>query len=60
MKQKAFFIICKGLSIKQITQMLLEGESPTLNIVHAIQYVPHVLRTLQRFFYILFLKWRIK
>ena len=30
MKQKAFFIIFKGLSIKQITQIFLEGESPTL------------------------------
>ena len=30
MKQKAFFIIFKGLSMKQITQMFLEGESLTL------------------------------
>ena len=30
MKQKAFFIIFKGLSIKQITQMFFEGESPRL------------------------------
>ena len=30
MKQKAFFIIFKGLSVKQITQFFLEGESPTL------------------------------
>ena len=30
MKQKAFFIIFKGLSIKQITQIFLKGESPTL------------------------------
>ena len=33
MKQKAFFIIFKGLSIKQITQPCLEGESPTVTIV---------------------------
>ena len=30
MKKKAFFIIFKGLSMKQITQIFLEGESPTL------------------------------
>ena len=30
MKQKAFFIISKGLSIKQITHIFLKGESPTL------------------------------
>ena len=31
MKQKAFFIISKGLSITQITQFFLEGVSPTLS-----------------------------
>ena len=30
MKQKAFFIIFEGLSLKQIKQTFLEGESPTL------------------------------
>ena len=30
MKQKAFFIIFKALSMKQIIQVLLEGESPIL------------------------------
>ena len=30
MKQKAFFIIFKELSMKQITQFFLEGESPIL------------------------------
>ena len=30
MKQKAFFIIVKGLLIKQITQTFLEGETPIL------------------------------
>ena len=30
MKQKAFFINFKGLSVKQITQIFSEGESPTL------------------------------
>ena len=31
MKEKAFFIFFKGLSIKQITQIFLEGGSPTLS-----------------------------
>ena len=31
-KQKAFFNIFKRLSIKQITQIFLEGENPTLNL----------------------------
>ena len=30
MKQKIFFIIFKGLSMNQITQVLLQVESPTL------------------------------
>ena len=30
MKKKAFFIIYEGLSLKQIKQIFLEGESPTL------------------------------
>ena len=29
--ENAFFIIFKGLSMKQITQLFLEVESPTLN-----------------------------
>ena len=33
MKQKAFYIIFKGVSIKQITNFCLEGESPTLRIL---------------------------
>ena len=32
MKQKAFSIIFKGLSLKQINQSFLEGESLTLNM----------------------------
>ena len=32
MKQKAFFMIFKGLSMKQITQFFLQEESPTLSI----------------------------
>ena len=32
MKKNAFFIIFKGLSVKQITQIVLEGESPTLSL----------------------------
>ena len=30
MKSKAFFIIFKGLTLKQIKQTFLEGKSPTL------------------------------
>ena len=30
MKQKAFLIIFKGLSLKQIKQFFLEGDTPTL------------------------------
>ena len=30
-KQKEFFIIFKERSIKQVTQVFLEGEGPTLN-----------------------------
>ena len=30
MKSKAFFIIFKGFSMKQITEIFLEGEGPTL------------------------------
>ena len=30
MKQKAFLIIIKGISLKQIKQFFLEGESSTL------------------------------
>ena len=30
MKQKAFFIIFKGLSLKQIMPAFLKGQSPTL------------------------------
>ena len=29
-EKKAFFIIYEGLSLKQIKQIFLEGESPTL------------------------------
>ena len=32
-KLKTFFIIFKGLSMKQTTQIFLEGEGPTLNIL---------------------------
>ena len=31
MKQESFFIIFKGLSLKQTKQIFLEGKSPTLN-----------------------------
>ena len=33
MKQKAFFIILKGLLLKQIKKFFLEGESTALKIV---------------------------
>ena len=33
MKQKAFFIIFKELSLTLIKQLSLEGESPTLNCI---------------------------
>ena len=33
MKEKALFIIFKGLSLKQIKSAFLEGESPTLGII---------------------------
>ena len=33
MKWKAFFVISKGLSIKQTAQIFSEGESPTLNAI---------------------------
>ena len=39
MKEKAFFIIFKGFSIKQITKIFLEGESPTLKLLW--KYVFH-------------------
>ena len=32
MKLKAFFIIHKGLSLKQIKHFFLEGKSPTLRL----------------------------
>ena len=38
MKSKAFFIIFKGLSMKQITEIFLEGESLTL---HNIMQCPY-------------------
>ena len=31
MKSKAFFMIFKGLSLKQIKQIILEGENPSSN-----------------------------
>ena len=38
MKQKAFFIIFRGLSLRQTKQSFLEGECPTLNQVLWIIY----------------------
>ena len=35
MKQKAFFIVFKELSLKKIKQMFLEVESPTLTALNA-------------------------
>ena len=42
MKQKAFFITFKGLSIKKIAQIFLEGKSPTLNDLYK-QYLETAL-----------------
>ena len=36
--KKEFFIIFKGLSMKQITQKFLEGESPTLTTFSNIKF----------------------
>ena len=50
MKQKALFIIFKGLSIKQITQLFLEGESLTLKNVLLCQRLLRIgkLTTLEK------------
>ena len=55
--EKAFFIIFKGLSMKQITQLFLEGESPTLicilyYTVCFIHYILHIL--LSTIYYIMY------
>ena len=36
MKQKAFFIILREFSLKQIKQICLEGESTTLNHIYEL------------------------
>ena len=46
--EKAFFIIFKGLPMKEITQLFLEGESPTLicilyYTVCFMHYILHIL-----------------
>ena len=46
MKLKASFINCKGLSLKQIKQILLEGESP-------------ILKNKILFFYVFLLPWKL-
>ena len=38
MEQKTFFIIFKGFSMKQITQIFLEGKSPTLTLSYQKLY----------------------
>ena len=43
MKQKAFFIILKRISLKQIKQIYSEGENPTLNNLTDLNMV-HVMR----------------
>ena len=55
MKQKAFFIIFKGFSLKQIKTIFLEGESPTLTYVDTLikghqrnQKINQFLKTLLR------------
>ena len=55
--EKAFFILFKGLSMKQITQLFLEGESPTLicilyYTVCFIHYILHIL--LSTIYYIMY------
>ena len=51
MKQKTFFIILKGVSLKQIKRIFLEGESPTLTDV---QYIQNVVFSFEQF---LKIKW---
>ena len=41
MKQKVFFIIFNGLSMKQVTQMFLESESPTLIFSLMFRFLIH-------------------
>ena len=43
MKWKAFFIIFEGLSLKQINNFFLEGESPTLNNPETIENIVHMI-----------------
>ena len=58
MKQKAFFIIFKGLSMKQIIQFFLEGEGLTLievehsaaSMQNAINYLISNCRNTTNFF----------
>ena len=55
MKQKAFFIIFKGLSLKQIKQIFLEGESrPTLKVIR--RKLIKQLKVLNLFTWILWLE----
>ena len=46
MKSKACFIVFKGLSMKQITEIFLEGESPTLRNVKEIPEIPRIVKVL--------------
>ena len=46
MKQKIFFIIFKRLSLKQIKQFYLEGESPTLIFVSTNKIFAHRVSSL--------------
>ena len=39
MKLKALFITFRGLSIKQITQIFMEGENPTLKSVIVVIFL---------------------
>ena len=40
-KLKVFFIIFTGLSLKQIKQTFLEGETPTLSCLKRLLYFRH-------------------
>ena len=43
MKQKAFFIILKGLSLKQMKQIFWERENPTLSFIKLHLVDVHIL-----------------
>ena len=54
MKQKAFFIIFEGLSLKQIKSIFLKGESPTLILTLG---VPLAIERGNHFCSLIVIKW---